>query len=157
MAARNHTYDAVIDSPLGRLGVTLADGALVDVDFATARTPLKTAADPVARRVCRQLQNYFSDPGISFQLPLAPRGTPFQQKVWQALQDIPAGEVRTYGELAATLGSGARAVGGACRANPIPIIIPCHRVVSRAGLGGYMGRTAGQRLAIKDWLLRHEQ
>jgi methylated-DNA-[protein]-cysteine S-methyltransferase len=73
-----------------------------------------------------------------------------------ALQDIPPGTVRTYAELARQLGSAARAVGGACRNNPVPILIPCHRVVGQQGLGGYTGALTGDPLGIKRWLLRHE-
>jgi methylated-DNA-[protein]-cysteine S-methyltransferase len=69
---------------------------------------------------------------------------------------IPPGEVRTYGALARKLRSSARAVGNACRANPVPMVVPCHRVVGATGLGGYMGAFTGDPLAIKEWLLRHE-
>nr|VFK44850.1 MAG: methylated-DNA-[protein]-cysteine S-methyltransferase [Candidatus Kentron sp. TC]VFK47134.1 MAG: methylated-DNA-[protein]-cysteine S-methyltransferase [Candidatus Kentron sp. TC] len=103
-----------------------------------------------------QLGRYFEDPEWRFELPLAPGGTPFQQRVWQALQSIPSGETISYGTLAARLGTCARAVGNACRGNPIPIIIPCHRVVGVRGPGGFMGSRAGEPLAIKKWLLTHE-
>ncbi|MCP4042152.1 MAG: MGMT family protein, partial [Gammaproteobacteria bacterium] len=84
------------------------------------------------------------------------RGTDHQLRVWNALGEIPPGETMTYGELARHLGSGPRAVGNACRSNPVPIVVPCHRVVSATGLGGFMGDTAGEPMAIKSWLLRHE-
>ena len=77
-------------------------------------------------------------------------------QAWAALTEIPSGETRTYSELAAELGSGARAVGNACRNNPISIIIPCHRIVSVSGIGGYSGKTAGREINRKQWLLRHE-
>jgi methylated-DNA-[protein]-cysteine S-methyltransferase len=91
-----------------------------------------------------------------FDLAVVMQGTPFQQRVWQALRDIPAGETRSYGQLAAHLGSGARAVGNACRHNPVSIVVPCHRVVGAAGLGGYSGHTQGPVLRRKSWLLAHE-
>ena len=99
---------------------------------------------------------YLADPHTLIPVQLPSGGTPYQQKVWQALQRIPVGEVRTYGELAKELGSCARAVAQACRANPLPIFIPCHRVVSASGIGGYMGKTDGPQLEIKRWLLHHE-
>lgn len=103
------------------------------------------------------LVQYFRDPRAKRNIPLAPAGTPFQRRVWRALCRIPPGQVRSYGELARALGTSARAVGGACRANPIPVLIPCHRVVSANGEGGFMGKTAGRAMTLKRWLLRHEQ
>ncbi len=88
--------------------------------------------------------------------PLRPQGSPFQQRVWNALLQIPAGSQVTYGELAKRLGTAPRAVGGACRANPIPLLIPCHRVVAAQGLGGFAGRREGRWVAFKQWLLTHE-
>jgi len=89
-------------------------------------------------------------------LPLAPSGTEFQRQVWQALQAIPPGEVRAYGELARLVDSGPRAVAGACRRNPIALVIPCHRVVAADGIGGYSGATGGDAVARKRWLLARE-
>ncbi|MGD2138309.1 MAG: methylated-DNA--[protein]-cysteine S-methyltransferase, partial [Gammaproteobacteria bacterium] len=103
-----------------------------------------------------ELQAWFRDPHAAFSVPLESAATPFQQGVRTALQQIPAGQTRTYGELAARLGSGARAVGNACRHNPFPILVPCHRVVSATGMGGYAGSTEGAELARKRWLLQHE-
>ena len=106
--------------------------------------------------VFRQLKCYFSS-AISLQtIPLALQGTLFQKSVWHELCKIPLGETRTYGEVANKLNSSARAVGNACRSNPIQIIVPCHRVVSAKGLGGYAGETQGRQLDIKRWLLNHE-
>ena len=83
-------------------------------------------------------------------------GTPFQKQVWQQLREIPEGETKSYGEIAQSIGSGARAVANACRKNPLVIITPCHRVVSANGLGGYMGSVDGKNIEIKRWLLKHE-
>jgi methylated-DNA-[protein]-cysteine S-methyltransferase len=126
---------------------------------ATGRNPdlSSKVTDPRVQRACRTLQQYFRNARVRLDLPLSPAGTPFQQRVWRALRRIPPGQVRSYGELARSLGTSARAVGGACRANPIPILIPCHRVVSAAGEGGFMGKTAGRAMAVKRWLLRHER
>lgn len=104
-----------------------------------------------------QLRRYFDDPQAGFELPLAGESTPFAARVRAALIAISPGEVLSYGALASKLGSSARAVGGACRHNPLPIVVPCHRVVARHGRGGFMGATDGSALEIKSWLLRHEQ
>jgi len=155
MADRKEGYAAVIASPFGRLGIQ-AQKALTSIDFVSTRIPLQRPRTPLARQVCAQLKAYFTDPRTRFDLPLAPRGTPFQQRAWRALRRIPSGTARTYGELARTLKSAPRAVGGACRANHIPIIIPCHRVVAANGPGGFMGATRGRAMDIKRWLLEHE-
>lgn len=97
-----------------------------------------------------QLEAYFDGERTDFDLPLAPPGTAYRQRVWQMLQQIPPGETRTYGHLAALAGGGPRSVGGAMAYNPIPIIIPCHRVVASAGPGGYSG---GDGLPTKRFLL----
>jgi methylated-DNA-[protein]-cysteine S-methyltransferase len=156
MADRKEGYDAVIPSPIGRLGIR-AQASLTSIDFVSSRVPLKPARTPLAHRVCAQLRAYFRDPLTRFRLPLAPGGSVFQKSVWRAMQRIPPGKVRRYGDLAKTLDSAARAVGGACRANPIPIVVPCHRVVSASGIGGFMGATGGRALQIKRWLLAHER
>ena len=155
MAKRS--YDAVIAAPFGRLGITLKNGRLADIDFLSARFPLRAPQETVARRACRALKTYLHNPKTKFRLPLETGGSGFQRRVWQALRRIPVGKVLSYGELARRLKTGPRAVGNACRANPIPIIIPCHRVVAANGKGGFMGKTAGRALAIKDWLLTHER
>jgi len=150
-------YDAVIAVPFGRLGVTLKNGRLADINFLDRKIPLRAPTGTAARHVCAALRVYLEKPRAKFRLPLATDGTDFQQRVWRALQRIPAGRVLSYGELAHKLKTGARAVGNACRANPIPIVIPCHRVVAANGKGGFMGKTGGRPLAIKDWLLTHER
>jgi methylated-DNA-[protein]-cysteine S-methyltransferase len=155
MADRKEGYAAVIAAPFGRLGIHARE-ALTSIDFVSNRIPLQPPSTSLARQVCAQLNAYFADPRTRFDLPLAPRGTLFQQRAWRALQRIPSGTARTYGELARTLKSAPRAVGGACRANPIPIIVPCHRVVAASGPGGFMGATRGRAMDIKRWLLEHE-
>lgn len=100
-----------------------------------------------------ELVAYLDGRGRTFTQPLDPRGTPFQRTVWEAIRAIPYGQRRTYGELAAAVGRphAARAVGQATGQNPLPLVIPCHRVVARGGLGGYAGG-----LALKAWLLERE-
>jgi len=150
-------YDAVIPAPFGRLGLRLTNGRLSEIDFLDARAPLRRPPDAATRRIARALENYFKQPRRTLKLPLVLNGTEFQRRVWRALVRIPPGEVRQYGELAAALKSSPRAVGNACRANPIPVVVPCHRVVARTGLGGFMGREAGRAIQIKQWLLAHER
>jgi methylated-DNA-[protein]-cysteine S-methyltransferase len=149
------TYTAVIGSPLGALGIRVEQGALCDIDFLPQGMALKTPADPLSRRVVKQLQAYFQRPR-PFDLPLSLEGTAFQQRVWAAMQAIPPGEVRCYGQLAEILGSSPRAVGNACRANPVPIVVPCHRVVAANSLGGYGGAVSGPVFDSKRVLLMHE-
>lgn len=152
-------YALVIATPLPgalRLGVVVALQQVTCIDFLPDSYPLQHAHDDHARRIEQQLLHYFHAPTQPLTVSLRPQGTAYQQRVWRALQQIPAGTVVRYGELAQSLGSGARAVAAACRANPIPLLIPCHRVVAKSGLGGYMGVTEGSSLALKEWLLGHE-
>ena len=113
-------------------------------------------ANKLKENTIAQLKKYFGFATSFIAIPLAPKGTPFQRSVWHALTEIPLGETRTYGDIANKLNSSPRAVGNACRKNPIQIIIPCHRVISAKGIGGYAGETEGHQLSIKRWLLKHE-
>lgn len=150
-------YQAKLTVPFGVLGIHCNDRELLGIDFLPAAEKAQRAASAFAQTVCEQLLHYVDDPDFRFTLPLKPAGTPHQQKVWQAMCRIPRGETRSYGDLAAELESGAQAVGQACGANPIPVIIPCHRVVGKSGLGGFMRHASGDPLDIKRWLLAHER
>lgn len=150
-------YQAKLPVPFGVLGIRCDDRALRGIDFLPITEKPQRATSAFAKTVCEQLLRYVENPSAQFSVPLDTSGTPHQQKVWQAMRNIPRGETRSYGELAAELKSGAQAVGQACGANPIPIIIPCHRVVSKSGLGGFMRHASGASLDIKRWLLAHEQ
>jgi len=149
-------FDTVKDSPLGKLGITVHNDRLIGIDF----VPDETAADsprlPLAEEVARQLEQYFHNPDFIFDLPVVLGGTAFQKDVWKAMQDIEPGHTATYGEIAKLIGSGARAVGNACRQNPVPIIIPCHRIVAATHIGGYAGHLHGRYHDRKRWLLAHE-
>ena len=103
-----------------------------------------------------QLSRYFAEPRSRLKVSTQNQGTAYQRRVWQALQQIPVGQTRTYGQLAEQLHSSPRAVGNACRQNPVPLLVPCHRVVAATGLGGFGGKTQGKRVAMKRWLLEHE-
>lgn len=138
-------------TPLGEITLSEAEGAIVALDWGRGRDQDET---PLLREAVRQLQDYFDRKREGFDLPLAPYGTAFQQRVWQALRDIPIGQTRSYNEVAAALGTSPRAVGQANGNNPIPIIIPCHRVTASGGrLGGYSG---GEGTATKRFLLNLE-
>lgn len=106
--------------------------------------------------IIEELNAYINNPRHRFNLPLHIEGTPFQKMVWKALQAIPSGTVISYQDLAKKLETSPRAIGNACRANPIAIVIPCHRVVAKKGMGGFCGKTSGKMTHIKKWLLRHE-
>lgn len=126
-----------LHSPVGDITVSEEDGKIVSVDWGWARD---NAATPLLRRAKQQLDRYFDGKLTDFDLPLNPAGTDFQKQVWRALCKIPYGGTKTYGEIAKRLGGEARAVGGACGTNRIPIIIPCHRVLAAGGkMGGYSG------------------
>jgi methylated-DNA-[protein]-cysteine S-methyltransferase len=117
--------------------------------------------DALGARLAEEISAYFAGELRDFSLPLRPAGTAFQLGVWEALRRIPYGETRSYGELARELGrpGGARAVGQANGRNPLPLLVPCHRVLaSDGGIGGYMGDwSAGRGVAIKRWLLELER
>ncbi|MDD2774460.1 MAG: methylated-DNA--[protein]-cysteine S-methyltransferase [Gallionella sp.] len=150
-------YQALFSTPFAILGIRCTDDALTEIVFLPLSTPAQSPSNDLAAEVCWQLLRYVDDPAAPFDLPLAYRATPHQAKVWRALCEIPCGETRQYGELAKTLHSAAQAVGQACGANPLPIVIPCHRVVSSTGLGGFMLHRDGDALDIKRWLLAHER
>lgn len=151
-----YTY---IDSPIGALLVTRDEGGITGLDLPTARYPRRVQDDwdrddAAFDDVRAQLGEYFAGTRQLFELPLNAQGNAFQHAVWQALSDIPYGQTTSYGKVAASIGhpDGARAVGVANGRNPIPIIVPCHRVIGADGaLVGY-----GGGLETKRWLLDHE-
>ncbi|NKB49307.1 MAG: methylated-DNA--[protein]-cysteine S-methyltransferase [Alphaproteobacteria bacterium] len=145
------TLDLSLDSPVGPLTVTQDGGALVALDWG-ARANGETS--PLLAEAKRQLDAYFAGALDAFDLPVAPAGTAHQRKVWRAMQEIPFGGYQSYGALSAAIGSSPRAVGTACGRNPIPIIIPCHRVLAAGGgIGGYSGSGG---TATKRYLLSLE-
>jgi methylated-DNA-[protein]-cysteine S-methyltransferase len=173
-------FDAVITvsstfSDIAALGIRVDNNRLVGIEFLdpeSVETKVKTRHlvtrganknnKPVtgyAKEVVNQLEHYFKDPGWRFTLNMGKDGTEFQQRVWKKLQDIPHNKKYTYGDVAKSLSSSPRAVGGACRSNPVPIVVPCHRVVAINGLGGFCGtkNKNSKKLQIKQWLLEHEK
>ena len=137
-------------SPIGDLAISEEDGAIVAVDWGWGAEQAETRLLGAAKA---QLDAYFDGERRAFDLPLAPRGSPPEQRVWDAMRAIPYGASRTYGDIADEIGLPAQAVGQACGANPIPILIPCHRVLAADGLGGF---SADGGVETKAALLRLE-
>lgn len=153
-------YAAIVAAPGFALGIACDEDWVREIVFLPEQ-PEQPARIPLAMETARQLRAYLADPDATFSLPLHPAGTQYQRRVWEAIGQIPRGQVMTYGELAKALRSAPRAVGQACGANPFPLINPCHRVVSASkglnnGLGGFANDTGGFLLDIKRWLLAHE-
>ena len=150
-------YDARLKAPFATLGIIASDTHLLHIHFlpmdVTAKAP-KT--NTVAHLASVQLMGYLDNAAFEFDLPLKLAGSKHQLDVWQAMQKIAAGETQTYGDLSASIDSSPRAVGTACGQNPVPIVVPCHRVVAANGLGGFMGGKQNDPLTIKRWLLAHE-
>lgn len=136
-----------LHTPIGALSIAECDGALVAIDTGWSCEQDETT---LLRRARGELQAYFDGELTDFTLPLAPAGTPYRQRVWQAMQSIAYGRTTTYAGLAGLAGGSARSVGAACGANPLLIMIPCHRVVGAAGLCGYSG---GKGVDTKRFLL----
>ena len=146
-----------IDTPTGRVRAVSDGEAIVRIGWIDPGTILeKPDEDSVSRETVAQLAAYFAGRLTAFDVPIRFRGgSPFERAVWMAMRAIPCGETRTYGDLAALTGGVARAVGGACGRNPIPIVVPCHRVVGADGkLVGFSG---AEGVATKQWLLDFER
>ena len=155
-------FDSLVrmDSPIGRLEITALRGKVVTVEIERnghlAHEKEPEVSSPVLVKAVTQLGEYFAGKRRSFAVPVDPSGTDFQKSVWNAVDGIPFGRVLSYGEVGHETGrpTAGRAVGGAVGANPVPIIIPCHRVLASDGrITGYSG---GNGIATKAWLLDHE-
>ena len=146
-----------LECPAGRLILRESDGAITRLHWmgpASASDVPKSGEDsPLLAEAARQLAAYFAGERQDFDLPLAPAGSAFHKDVWRLMCAIPFSETATYGDLARQLKSAAQPVGSACGANPIAILIPCHRVVAASGLGGFSG---GVGVESKRFLLHHE-
>jgi len=149
---------AILALPVGRVAVHSRDDTIDGIEYLPPGTALIAARSAPARAFAAQLQEYLASPGLQFDVPLADdHGTEHQRRVWRRLRTIPAGAPLSYGVLAAELGSGARAVAGACRSNPFPLVVPCHRVLAKSGIGGFAGHSDGWRVELKQWLIEHER
>jgi len=150
------TYQARYPTPFAVLGIRSGGGALRGIDYLPRGAATLAPLDRIAEEACRQIERYLDDPQFRFDLPFELDGTRFQCRVWREIARIPSGRTLTYAAMARRLGTAPRPVGGACGANRIPLVIPCHRVVAATGLGGFMNAKSGSPLEIKKWLLAHE-
>ncbi len=149
-------YAAILSAPTFSIGVQCSADEVTGIDYLPPCAELAPKT-PLAKEVVRQLRAWLKDSAFEFGLPLAPAGTHYQRRVWERICAIPVGQTRSYGEVAAAIGSGPRAVGNACGSNPYPIVVPCHRVVAaNHGLGGFARNRGGFLLEVKKWLLAHE-
>ncbi len=143
------------------LDIQWFDQLISSINFSTKESPL--AMEPLAAIWLESFKRYWDKPLASttrsalMALPLELEGSHHQRRVWSALQQIPMGQTTSYGVLSKQLDSSPRAVAGACRTNPVVLVVPCHRVVSKNGLGGFMGATEGDPIDIKRWLINHER
>ena len=156
MSPAHGSYDARLPAPFAVIGIRTEDGALAEIRFLSKSSRSLAPRNRLAAQVCTQVERYLSDPEFRFELPLAGRGTRFQRRVWARIAAIDPGQTRSYGDIARELNSAPRAVGQACGENPFPLVVPCHRVVAAAGIGGFAHSHGGFLLSAKRWLLSHE-
>jgi len=149
-------YQAKLPTPFALLGIRTEGDVLTEIALLPKSAGALGPQDRIAARACAQIERYLEDSEFRFDLPLATQGTPFQRRVWIKIAAIGPGLTRSYGEIARELGSSPRAVGQACGANPVPLVVPCHRVLASVGLGGFAHHEGGFHLAVKRWLLAHE-
>lgn len=153
----NGVFQTILSTPIGFVQVRFDDYILTKIDlFAGASTP--STAPTLLKPILHRLQSYFETPQTLLDLPYELMGTSsFVKKVLEEMIKIPLGQTLSYGELALKLKTSPRAVGNACRRNPLPLVIPCHRVVGKSGIGGFSGDVHGKPILAKQWLLSHEQ
>ncbi len=148
----------VLKTPIGKIAVDYEDDFVTEVKQVADQVRAVSKKDPLAIEIRKQFSAYFSGDLKEFNLPfLFKQGTDYQLRVWDQIRKITFGSTITYGEIAKKIRSGPRAVGNACRRNQLLLLVPCHRVVSVAGLGGFMGDDTGKLVQRKQWLLHHEQ
>lgn len=148
-------YDVILSAPFGAIGINIQSDFVVAIQLLPTQQETGDATNQFAQHVAHQISQYLMRTSSTLDIPYAISGTPFQKRVWQAISEIRFGQVMTYTDLAEKVGSGARAVANACGANRLPLLIPCHRVVAKNGMGGFMQGIEGG-LKIKEWLLAHE-
>ena len=154
-------WSAIVKVPFGKIGIKTEvfeqSLMLSEIVYLDNNTSLIKPQNQLAENVLHQIQQYLSDSNFVFQLPMIPKGSLHQRKVWDAIAQIPRGQTLTYGDIAKKIKSAPRAIGGACGAYPSPLIVPCHRVVSAQGIGGFARQNEqGYHRNIKKWLLQHE-
>lgn len=149
-------FQFILPTPVGKLGLLVEKDKVCNLSYVDDNCEIKIPKSGLAYDTYQQLNEYFSQKREKFDVPLSPAGTDYQKRVWERLLKITYGESFTYGDIANELASGPRAVGNACRWNPILIIVPCHRVVSKTDIGGYAGKVAGETIKRKILLLEME-
>jgi len=149
-------FQAKFPTPFAVLGIRTVGERLTGIEYLPKHAAILEPLNRVAERTCRQIERYLDDAEFRFDLPFEFCGSEFQRKVWLAVYCIPSGSTRSYLDIARELRTAPRPVGGACGANRIPLVIPCHRVLASHGIGGFMHARRGPALEIKRWLLRHE-
>lgn len=147
----------IIATPIGKLAVKYESDFILEVQQVAAQTRITSRKEFFAKEIEKQMHAYFTGDLQKFEIPfLFEDATEYQAQVWDQIRKIPFGVTKTYGEIAKKIKSGPRAVGNACRRNKLLLIVPCHRVVSAVGLGGFMGDADGSLVRRKQWLLDHE-
>ena len=150
------TYQTCISAPFGYVCICSSTDYVTRIELLASKAPSNSRLNKFAKEAREQVRAYLKNSAFKFDLPIDINGSAYRKQVWSEIVKIPAGETRTYGDIAILMGSSARAVGGACGDNVLPILIPCHRVVARADLGGFMHSSDGFSLKVKCWLLNHE-
>lgn len=150
------SFHAKYPAPFAVLGIRTGRHLVTDIEYLPRGVASLAPLNKLAERVCMHIERYLDDPQHVFNLPFDYSGTPFQCRVWRQISAIPVGRTLTYNDVARALQTAPRPVGGACGANRIPIVIPCHRVLGANGIGGFMRGRGADALDIKRWLLRHE-
>jgi len=146
---------SIIATPLGPVAITTSNSAVHRITL-FCKAAETGPQDALATIAAKQITSYFTDSRCQFDLPIVLDVSPFMKKILTHLQSIPRGQTQTYGDIAKRYHTSARAVGQACRHNPLPIIIPCHRVIAANSLGGFSGQRLGKKTESKRWLLQHE-
>jgi methylated-DNA-[protein]-cysteine S-methyltransferase len=150
------SFHAKYATPFAVLGIRTIGERVAYIEYLPKGAATLAPLNKLAERACRQIERYLEDPAYAFDLPFDYAGTAFQCKVWRQISAIPVGRTLTYNDVARALKTAPRPVGGACGANRLPIVIPCHRVLGANGIGGFMRGRGADALAIKRWLLGHE-
>lgn len=145
-----------LETPIGNIFVEADDAHIYQISYDKQPTKKNLVASKTVKQLDKQLKLYFKNPNYDFDLPMKLHGTELQKKIWKCIHAIPHGKTLTYSDIAKKVKTHPRVVGNACRANPIPLVIPCHRVTAKNHLGGYSGETSGRQMDKKIWLLTHE-
>jgi methylated-DNA-[protein]-cysteine S-methyltransferase len=153
MLERHH---ARLKTPFAVLGIRTMGERVTDIEYLPVGAATLAPLNAMAEQVCAEIERYLDDPEYRMCVPFELEGTAFQCRVWNAIAGIGPGRTLTYKDLARALRTAPRPVGGACGANRLPLVIPCHRVVGAGGIGGFMNARSGSAIDIKRWLLRHE-